>query len=107
MNDLHDHYRLLLGLGEAWQVASVDLQLEENRVEIALQHVGGKVACPECGVKTISVPWAGKRARITLMFEAFAIQVLRACGNVQRGAELLGLDWSFTMSGSRPRASWT
>lgn len=50
--------------------------------------------CSSCGVKTIRVPWAGKHSRFTLLFEAFAIEVLQACSNVKRAAELLGIDWS-------------
>lgn len=49
--------------------------------------------CQACGVKTITVPWAGKHSRFTLMFEAMAIRVLQACANVSRAAELLGLCW--------------
>jgi transposase len=49
--------------------------------------------CQTCGVKTTEVPWAGKHSRFTLMFEAFAIQVIQACGNVKNAATLLGLDW--------------
>lgn len=49
--------------------------------------------CSECGVKTITVPWAGKHSRFTLMFEAFAINVLQSCANVSRAATLLGLGW--------------
>ena len=49
--------------------------------------------CPTCGVKTAEVPWAGKHSRFTLMFEAFAIEVLKACGSVKAAAELLKLDW--------------
>lgn len=49
--------------------------------------------CDDCGVKTIAVPWAGKHSRFTLMFEAFAIQVLQAAANVKRAAVLLGLSW--------------
>ncbi len=49
--------------------------------------------CKTCGVKTTSVPWAGKHSRFTLMFEAFAIEVIQACGNVKSAAGLLGLDW--------------
>jgi transposase len=49
--------------------------------------------CKTCGVKTISVPWAGKHSRFTLMFEALAIRVLQACANVSRAAALLGLSW--------------
>lgn len=49
--------------------------------------------CSRCGVKTISVPWAGKHSRFTLMFEAFAIRVLKAASNVKKAAELLRLSW--------------
>ncbi len=49
--------------------------------------------CQKCGVKTIAVPWAGKHPRFTLMFEAFAIEVLLAAANTQRAATLLGIDW--------------
>jgi len=49
--------------------------------------------CKSCGVKTIEVPWAGKHSRFTLMFEAFAIEVMQACGNVKQAAALLRLDW--------------
>ncbi len=59
--------------------------------------------CPQCGVKTIAVPWAEKHARFTQLFEAFAIEVLTACSNVKRAAELLGLDWQ-TAHGIMQRA---
>ena len=133
MNDLHAHYRLLLGLDAAWDVHEVDLDLEGKCVVIGLQHAGGRLCCPECqascsradtaperewrhldtmqfetiiraaiprsrcskcGVKTVAVPWAGKHSRFTLMFEAFAIQVLEAASSVAKGAALLELSWS-------------
>jgi hypothetical protein len=53
-----------------------------------------RVNCPEHGVKTIEVPWAGKNSRFTLMFEAFAIRVLQACDTVSSGAGLLRLGHS-------------
>jgi transposase len=132
MSKLTEHYSLLLGLDAAWEVSDVSLSLEENRVEILVTHVGGRVTCPECdgdctiadhapertwrhldtmqfetrlrarvpranckacGVKTTSVPWAGKHSRFTLLFEALAIHVIQACGNVKAAAGLLGLDW--------------
>ncbi len=132
MSQLTEHYRLLLGLDAAWAVANVALSLEEKRVEILVEHLGGPVTChecngkctiadhaperawrhldtmqfetrlrarvpradcPTCGVKTAEVPWAGKHSRFTLMFEAFAIDVLKACGSVKAAAELLKLDW--------------
>ncbi len=49
--------------------------------------------CSECGVKTVGVPWACKGSRFTLMFEAFAIEVINACGNVTKAAGLLHLGW--------------
>ncbi len=38
-----------------------------------------RVNCPEHGVKTVAVPWAGKHSRFTLLSEAFGIKVLEAC----------------------------
>ncbi len=133
MNDLNAHYRLLLGLDDAWAVENVDLDLGANQVLIDLKHAGKKLCCPECrevcgkfddapvrqwrhldtmqfativraqvprsqcsncGVKTVAVPWSGKHSRFTLMFEAFAIKVLKAASNIKKAAELLGLSWS-------------
>jgi transposase len=53
-----------------------------------------RCSCNRCGVKTISVPWAEKHSRFTLLFEAFAIDVLQAAGSIQAAALLLGIDWS-------------
>lgn len=52
-----------------------------------------RVNCPDCGVKTVSVPWAEKHSRFTLLFEAFAIDVLVCAGNVKAAAILLRLTW--------------
>lgn len=49
METLSEHYRRLLNLTESWRVEGVDLRLEERKLEIRLSHVGGRVACPECG----------------------------------------------------------
>lgn len=49
--------------------------------------------CPEHGVVTIETPWAGKHSRFTLMFEAFAIEVLLACQTVEAARKLLRLSW--------------
>ncbi|MEP3477827.1 MAG: transposase family protein [Fuerstiella sp.] len=53
-----------------------------------------RAECDACGVKTISVPWAGKHNRFTLMFEAFAIDVLHASRSVDAASALLGIHWS-------------
>jgi transposase len=41
-----------------------------------------RVNCSKCGVKTISLPWGEKYSRFTLMFEAFAIEVLQCAASV-------------------------
>ncbi len=53
-----------------------------------------RCACETCGVKTVAVPWAGKHGRFTLLFEAFAIEVLHAARSVDAAALLLSIDWS-------------
>ena len=49
--------------------------------------------CPDHGVKTVVPPWADKHSRFTLLFEAFAIEVLQACRTVKAAAMLLSLSW--------------
>jgi transposase len=47
---LAKHYAKLLGLEKPWVVADVQLDLEDMRVEIALEHPNGEgVTCPCCG----------------------------------------------------------
>src|SRR6266849_3961901 len=55
-----------------------------------------RVRCSEHGVKTAAAPWAGKHSRFTLLFEAFAIDVLQACKSVQAAAKFLGVSWDQT-----------
>jgi transposase len=50
--------------------------------------------CEACGVKTVSVPWAGKHSSFTLLFEALAIRVILAAANTKKGAGLLGISWN-------------
>lgn len=52
-----------------------------------------RVRCKTHGVKTMEVPWAGKHSRFTLLFEAFAIRVLKAARSVEEARKLLGLNW--------------
>jgi len=56
-----------------------------------------RVRCGMHGVKTLPVPWAGPRGRFTLLFEAFAVEVIKACSNIGDAASLLRLDWHATM----------
>jgi transposase len=48
--ELQKHYALLLGIGSPWEVKTVELRLEEKKVEIELSWQWGQDAqCPECG----------------------------------------------------------
>lgn len=67
--------------------------LDTMQFETVLRAATPRANCPQCGVKTIAVPWAGKHSRFTLLFEAFAVRVLQAANNVKRAGALLGLDW--------------
>jgi transposase len=67
--------------------------LDTMQFETRLRARVPRANCQACGVKTTAVPWAGKHSRFTLLFEALAIAVIQACGNVKAAAGLLGLDW--------------
>lgn len=67
--------------------------LDTMQFETRLRARVPRANCQTCGVKTTSVPWADKHSRFTLLFEAMAIEVIQACGNVKAAAGLLRLDW--------------
>jgi len=55
-----------------------------------------RVNCPEHGVKTVSVPWAEKSSRFTILFERLAIDVLLATQTVQGAMGILRTSWDET-----------
>lgn len=67
--------------------------LDVMRFETVLRCRVPRSECPEHGVKTLRVPWAGPGSRFTLLFEAFAIDVLLASRSLVQAKELLGLHW--------------
>ncbi len=67
--------------------------LDTMQFETILRCEVPRCNCPEHGVKTLRVPWAGKGSRFTLLFESFAIEVLQACSSVKAAAELMRLNW--------------
>jgi transposase len=67
--------------------------LDTMNFETIIQARVPRCNCADCGVKTVAVPWASKHSRFTLMFEAFAIEVLRMAGSLDAGRLLLGLSW--------------
>jgi len=48
--------------------------------------------CPEHGVRQVRLPWAEPNSRFTLLFERFAIDVLRQT-NTQAARAILGISW--------------
>lgn len=67
--------------------------LDVMRFETVLRCRVPRSECPEHGVKTLRVPWAAPGSRFTLLFEAFAIDVLLASRSLVQAKELLGLHW--------------
>ena len=67
--------------------------LDTMQFETVLLARPVRVKCKECGVLTAAVPWAEPKGRFTLMFEAFAIHVIRACSSLEQARLLLGLSW--------------
>jgi hypothetical protein len=113
VDSLKAHYRLLLGLHNSGDVTSVDLNVGSKSVMIALEHRGRggvcseckaecglkarvpRVYCSKCGLKMIAVSWGGKHSRLTLMSEAFAIDVLHVCGQHESGCSPSGAELGF------------
>jgi transposase len=79
---LHDHAE-----ERTWR------HLDTMQFETLLTARTPRCQCAACGVKTAGVPWADKHSRFTLLFEAFAIEVLQASASVSAAAELIGLSW--------------
>lgn len=67
--------------------------LDTMQFETVLHASPPRTDCPEHGVKTAEVPWAGRHARFTWLFEAFAIEVVLACRTISDAERLLRLDW--------------
>lgn len=130
--EIEDHYSQLLGINLPWEISSVDLNINEQKVDIIIEYADDTGLCPECnatspkhddrnertwrhldtmqfstylhcqlprirckehGVKTVNAPWAGKNSRFTLLFEAFAIRILKAARSVEKARKLLDLNW--------------
>lgn len=70
--------------------------LDTMNFETIIEARVPRTDCPECGVKTLPVPWAGKHSRFTLMFEALAVLVLETARTIEAARTLLRLSWKCT-----------
>jgi transposase len=86
-------------------VCSQMCSLEDHREERKWRHLDTmqfettitcripRVSCPKDGIKSIAVPWAGENSRFTMLFERFAIDVLKAAKSIAQARTLLRLSW--------------
>lgn len=98
MSALHQHYRLLLGLDETWDVADVQFDLKANRVSIALaQWPGVRVACPECNASCSVYDHANERTwrhLDTMQFETRLTARLPRSHCAKCGVKLCAAPWA-------------
>jgi len=47
--EIEEHYSHLLGIHSPWQISGVDLKMQEQRVDIAIEYADDVGPCPECG----------------------------------------------------------
>lgn len=78
---LHDH-----GAERTWR------HLDSCQFQTFLHSRPPRMNCPRHGVRQVKLPWAEPHSRFTLLFERFAIDVLRQA-NTQAAREILGISW--------------
>jgi len=94
------------GKRAACPACGVEHQLIHDRVRRSWRHLDffqfeawlhaevPRVQCTGCGKTTqLPVPWAREGSGFTLLFEAFAIEVLLASASVSQACALLGIGW--------------
>lgn len=52
-----------------------------------------RTTCPTHGVRSLHAPWAEPHSRFTLLFEAFAVEVLQNAAHVSAAKRILKLSW--------------
>jgi transposase len=82
LGSLHD-----LAPSRSWR------HLDTMQFETILTASVPRCRCKKCGVKTISKPWTTGHTRFTLLFEAFAVQVLEQCSSITSACKLLRINW--------------
>jgi transposase len=78
---LHDH-----AAERVWR------HLDSCQFQTLLHAEPPRMKCAEHGVRQVRLPWAEPHARFTVLFEAFAIQVLRET-SIQAARKILGISW--------------
>lgn len=97
MNELNTHYSQLLGLGEAWVVHQVNLDLTGSRVEIRLQHAGKKLYCAQCQgecSQADTAPVRRWRHLDTMQFETIIEASVPRSKCTQCGVKTVAVPWA-------------
>ena len=97
MDDLKTHYRMLLGLDEAWEVQDVDLDLEASRVQIRLKHRGRELSCAECQAscpRADTAPARRWRHLDTMQFETIIEAAIPRSKCVKCGVKTIAVPWA-------------
>ena len=95
--NINQHYGLLLGLGEEWEVTDVALDLNRNRVDIYVGYTKSSAVCPVCG-KSVGVHdmleervW---RHLDTMQFETRIHARIPRADCPEHGVKAIGLPWA-------------
>jgi len=67
--------------------------LDTMQFETTLTASVPRCRCKKCGVKTMDKPWTTGHTRFTLLFEAFAVDVLQQCSSISAACKLLRINW--------------
>ncbi len=97
-HSLNDHYRLLLGLDQHWEVERVDLQMTAKQVRIHLRHVrGAALTCPQCqnacGIFD-HAPEREWRHLDTMQFETVLRARVPRCQCADCGVKTIAVPWA-------------
>jgi transposase len=81
LGSLHDH-----ASERQWR------HLDSCQFQTFLRAEPPRMKCPEHGVRQVRLPWAEPNARFTLLFEAFAVRVLRET-SIEAARKILAISW--------------
>lgn len=67
--------------------------LDTMQFETSIECRVPRINCKDDGIKTMDVPWAGKKSQFTLLFERFAVEVILNSATQKSAMEILRLTW--------------
>jgi len=95
--EIEAHYSLLLGINSPWEISSVDLLMDQQKVDIVIEYTADQGVCPECG--TMRTKHDDRKARSwrhldTMLLSTYLhCQLPRIRGQI-RGAKTVDAPWA-------------